>query len=71
MSVGLLEFELGDTRHCHSVVVLDDDICERPMLEYFLSSLSLFFGTHNITVSPDVARVEIDDSGDCRKLKTN
>ena len=67
MSLGLLVFELGDTEHCHSVVVLDDDSCERPRLEYFLSSLSLFVEMQNITVSPDVARVEIDDSEDCRE----
>ena len=34
-----LEFNVGDTRVCHRVIIIDDNLCERNS-ENFLSSLS-------------------------------
>ena len=62
---GLLMFDAGDDRHCHSVQIVNDYICER--LEQFLSHLAYVSGTPVIVVDPDSAHVIIDDTYDCRK----
>ena len=66
-SSGRLVFERGDTRQCHMVQILNDDVCERPSAEDFFSFLALVSGTPVIIVRPDRALVLIDDSEDCRK----
>ena len=58
---------MGDSEECHEVTILNDDICERPVQEYFFSTLELFSGQPVIVVDPEQARVIIDDSEDCRK----
>ena len=60
-------FARGDTRQCHLVQILNDDICERPLVEDFFSDLALVSGTPVIVVDPERAQVLIDDSEDCRK----
>ena len=60
-------FARGDTRQCHLVQILNDDICEGPSVEDFFSDLALGSGTSVIVVDPDRAQVLIDDSEDCRK----
>ena len=67
-STGQLVFAAGEDRVCHEVTILNDDICERPLLEHFFSTLSLVTGKQVIVVDPETARVIIDDSDDCRKL---
>ena len=46
--------------------IVNDDICERPEIEHFLSNLRLVSGMPVIIVDPPTARVEIDDSSDRR-----
>ena len=46
--------------------IVNDGICERPEIEHFLSNLRLVSGMPVIIVDPPTARVEIDDSSDCR-----
>ena len=60
-------FERGDTRQCHMVQILNDDVCERPSAKDFFSDLALVSGTPVIIVNPARALVLIDDSEDCRK----
>ena len=70
-STGQLEFAIGDTRECHRVQILNDDICELPEQELFFSSLTLLSGTPVITVDPNRAQIIIDDTDDCpSKLPT-
>ena len=45
---------------------MNDGICERPEIEHFLSNLRLVSGMPVIFVDPPTARVEIEDSSDCR-----
>ena len=68
-STGQLVFAVGDTRQCHDVTIIDNNICERPELEHFFSTLSLVAGTQ-VVVDPEQTRVIIDDSADCRKFET-
>ena len=64
-STGQLVFAVGDTRQCHEVTIIDDNICERPEMEFFLSTLSLVAGTQ-VVVDPEGTRVIIDEnSADC------
>ena len=68
-SSGQLVFARGESRVCHEVTILNNDICERPVLEAFFSTLSLASGQPVIVIDPERAQVIIDDSEDCRKLK--
>ena len=64
-STGQLVFAVGDTRQCHEVTIIDNNICERPEMEFFLSTLSLVAGTQ-VVVDPEETRVIIDEnSADC------
>ena len=64
-STGQLVFAVGDTRQCHEVTIIDDNICERPEMEFFFSTLSLLAGTH-VVMDPEETRVIIDEnSADC------
>ena len=62
---GLLTFATGDDRQCHSVRIVNNDICEDT--EHFFSNLTLVSGIPRITVDPDGAKVIIDDTDDCGK----
>ena len=66
---GLLMFETGDDRQCHTVQIVDDNVCEdiQMIIEYFFSNLALVSGIPPITVDPDRAQVNITDSADCSK----
>ena len=68
-SAGVLVFAVGDTRQCHAVTIIANNICERPELEQFFSTLSLLAGTQ-VVVDPEQTRVIIDGSADCRKFET-
>ena len=60
-SAGDLVFAVGDTRQCHEVTIIDNNICERPEMEFFLSTLSLLTGTH-VVVDPEGTRVIINEN---------
>ena len=62
---GLLMFTTGQSRQCHSVRIVDNEICED--MEHFFSNLTLVSGIPRITVDPDGAKVIIDDTDDCGK----
>ena len=57
-------FSRGDTRVCHTIDILQDDICESDPNEHFFSDLSYVSGEPPITIEPDNAQVVIDDSAE-------
>ena len=57
-----LVFNRGDTRACHNIDILQDDICESDLNETFFSDLSYVSGEQPITLSPPTAQIIIDDS---------
>ena len=63
-------FSRGDTRVCHTIDILQDNICESSPNEFFFSDLAYVSGVQPITISPSTARVVIDDSmeEECRFL---
>ena len=62
----MLRFTTGDGRQCHSVPIVDNEICADE-LKYFFSNLALVSGIPRITVAPERAQINIDDSDDCGK----
>ena len=63
---GLLIFGAGDDEKCHTVQIVNNDICEDAQ-EQFTSDLTLVSGIPLITVNPGSAQVVINDINDCRK----
>ena len=59
-----LAFGLGERRVCHTIDILQDDICEYPDNENFFSDLAYVSGVMPITIAPRTAEVVIDDSGE-------
>ena len=57
-------FATGDDRQCHRVQIINDDICEHE-LEQFFSRLAYVSGTPVVIVDPDTARVIIIDDVRC------
>ena len=57
-----LVFNRGDTRVCHTIDILQDNICEYPPNENFFSDLAYVSGMQPITIAPPTAQVIIDDS---------
>ena len=57
-----LTFNRNDTRVCHTINILQDNICEYPPNENFFSDLAYVSGVMPITISPSSAQVVIDDS---------
>ena len=57
-----LVFNRGDTRVCHTIDILQDNICESSPNEFFFSDLAYVSGMQPITISPPTAEVIIDDS---------
>ena len=49
---------------CHTIFIINDDICESTDIEDFFSDLSSASGMLPITISPETARVVIDDSNE-------
>ena len=61
---GILKFNTGDTRQCHNVEIIDDDVCKSEV-EQFIFNLALVSGA-TVTVDPPSARVIIfDGTNDC------
>ena len=67
-----LVFNTGDDRQCHTVNIVNDDICEEPLTEHFLSDLAYVSGQQAITIDPAQAHIVIvedgDDCGECIHL---
>ena len=59
-----LVFNVGDTRVCHTIDILQDNICENDPNEFFLSDLAYVSGVQPITIYPPTAQVIIDDSAE-------
>ena len=59
-----LVFASGETRVCHTIEIINDDICEHNPNEFFFSDLAYVSGMQPITIAPPTARVVIDDSGE-------
>ena len=57
-----LVFVQGQTRACHTISILQDELCEYPPNEFFFSDLAYVSGLLPITISPSTAQVIIDDS---------
>ena len=49
---------------CHTIFIINDDICESTDTEDFFSDLSSANGMLPIIISPETARVVIDDSNE-------
>ena len=59
-----LTFAYGDSRRCHIVDILQDDVCDHPELEDFFANLAYVSGIQNINIVQDRTRVLIDDSSE-------
>ena len=57
-----LDFAIGNERACHTVHIIDDDICEDDPNENYFSSLEFGGGVQPITVDPALTEVIIDDT---------
>ena len=66
-----LSFAVGDSRSCHTVVILQDDMCEHPDPEDFFANLAYVSGIQNINIVRERTRVLIDDSNEpeCGELE--
>ena len=58
-----LVFNPGETRVCHAIEILQDDMCENRPNEDFFSDLSYVSGPQPI-IDPSEARVVIIDDGE-------
>ena len=59
-----LTFAYRDSRSCHTVDILQDDVCEHPELEDFLANLAYVSGIQNINIIRNRTQVLIDDSNE-------
>ena len=66
----LIQFNTGDTKQMHTILIGQDDICETDPDEFFFSNIILVSGTQQIDVIRPQATVIIDDSlePECGKL---
>ena len=59
-----LRFARGDSRRCHIVDIIDDDLCELHEPKEFFAMLAYVSGIQSITVIRDTTQVRIDDSNE-------
>ena len=66
----LIQFNTGDTKQMHTIIIRQDDICEMDPDEFFFSNITLVGGVPPIEVIRLQATVIIDDSlePECGKL---
>ena len=64
-----LSFTRGDSQSCHTVDILQDDVCEHPDPEDFFANLDYISVIPNVTIVQDRTQVIIDDSKDCGKSR--
>ena len=60
-----LTFTRGDSRICHTVDIIQDDVCEHPDPEDFFANLAYVSVIPNITIVQDRTQVLIEDSKEC------
>ena len=66
----VLRFEVGESRICHNITIVNDDECEEPA-EFFFSNLTLgAVGDPPISLTNTPARITIDDTDEpeCSEL---
>ena len=65
-----LTFPRGSERQCHSVPILDDDLCEFPSEDFF-ADLAYVSGRQIININFPNTRVVIDDTNEpeCGKFR--
>ena len=68
-----LMFALGDSESCHTVNILQDNVCEHPNSEDFFANLVYVSGIENINIVRGRTRVLIDDSNEseCSEFNAN
>ena len=66
----LIQFNTGDTKQMHTIIISQDDICETDPDEFFFSNIALVSGTPPIDVIHPQATAFINDSlePECGKL---
>ena len=57
-----LVFPRGSTRVCHTITIMDDDICESDPNENFFYNLAYVSGTQPISIAPMTALLIVDDT---------
>ena len=60
----MLVFPHGSTCVCHTINIMDDDICESHQNEHFFSDLAYVSGIQPINIAPMTAQVIIDDTSE-------
>ena len=61
MAGEIIQFNTGDVSKTHTIIINDDDECEKNPNENFLSNIALDSGIPDITVTIPRAIVTIDD----------
>ena len=57
----IIQFNTGDSKVCHNITIIDDQLCEEPN-EEFLSNLALVSGMQPIDVIRTPATIIINDT---------
>ena len=68
----LIQFNEGDTKQMHRIIIEQDDICETDLNEFFFSNIILVGGVQPIEVIQPLATVIINDimEPECSELFT-
>ena len=68
----LIQFNTGDTKHTHTILIEQDNFCEINPNEFFFSNITLFRSIQPIEVIRPLATVFIDDTmePECSELFT-
>ena len=61
MAGEIVQFNAGDMTRTHTIIINDDDECEKDPNENFFSNIALDSGIPEITVTVPRAMVTIDD----------
>ena len=71
MSGQVIQFNAGDITQMHTILINDDDNCEKDPNENFFSNITLNSGIPGILVTVPHATVTIDETAEpeCGKLK--
>ena len=71
MSGQVIQFNAGDLAQMHTILINDDDHCEKNPNEDFFSNITLNSGISDILVTVPRATVTIDETAEpeCGKLK--
>ena len=64
MAGEIVQFNTGDVTRTHTIIINDDDECEKDPNENFFSNIALDSGIPDITVTVPRAMVTIDDTAE-------